>query len=78
MDKDAEQRVMKEWEIFLVENPDMNDEISSSPSFAEYLDRKDELRAFKEKFILPKVPHECISEKSTIYLCGNSLGKLHC
>ena len=41
----------------------------NSIDFAKYLDSKDELRSFREKFYIPMV-----NGKESIYFTGNSLG----
>lgn len=44
--------------------------MESSKSFAQSLDKSDNLKAFREKFFIPKAA----AQKDVIYLCGNSLG----
>eukprot|EP00048_Salpingoeca_helianthica_P017351 m.236805 g.236805 ORF g.236805 m.236805 type:complete len:444 (-) comp20783_c0_seq1:25-1356(-) len=50
----------------------------TSPEFAAYLDAKDELRVFREKFLIPQkhmLPGgDPASTEDCVYFCGNSLG----
>ena len=51
-----------------------NNEINTTWDFAKFLDSKDELSSYREKFHFPKTNPNDENSKEYVYFCGNSLG----